>query len=118
MSSTTTATPAAAVPQAKPHAGPDPGRATRPSRRRLRAFVAVETVVIALGIAFLVFGRAGFAGSPISYVVVSGHSMEPTFHTGDVVVLRRTGSYAKGDVIGPDYVVYVWSAGKYREIKG
>ncbi len=69
-------------------------------RRRVRVFVVAETIVITLGIAFLVLGRAGFVGSPISYVVVSGHSMEPTFHTGDVVVLRASGSYRKGEVIG------------------
>jgi signal peptidase len=73
---------------------------TQPNRRRFRVFVALETVVIALGIGFLVLGRAGFVGSPISYVVVSGHSMEPTFHLGDVVVLRQAASYHKGDVLG------------------
>jgi signal peptidase len=62
--------------------------------------VALETVVIVLGIGFLVFGRAGFVGSPLSYVVVSGHSMEPTFHLGDVVVLRQAASYHKGEVLG------------------
>ncbi len=33
-------------------------------------------------------------------------------------VIGTIGFDAKGDVIGPDYVVYVWRAGKYREIKG
>ncbi len=33
-------------------------------------------------------------------------------------VIGTIGFDAKGDVIGPDYVVYVWSAGKYAEIKG
>jgi branched-chain amino acid transport system substrate-binding protein len=33
-------------------------------------------------------------------------------------VIGSIGFDAKGDVEGPDYVVYVWSAGKYREIKG
>jgi signal peptidase I len=75
---------------------PEPAR---PSRG-FRVFVVAETIVIALGIAFLIFGRAGFVGSPISYVVVSGHSMEPTFHTGDVVVLQRSARYRKGEVIG------------------
>ncbi|HUB97982.1 MAG TPA: branched-chain amino acid ABC transporter substrate-binding protein [Stellaceae bacterium] len=33
-------------------------------------------------------------------------------------VIGRIGFDAKGDVIGPDYVVYVWNDGKYAEIKG
>ncbi len=33
-------------------------------------------------------------------------------------VIGNIGFDAKGDVLGPDYVVYVWSAGKYSEIKG
>ena len=79
---------------------PEPEAEQAPSkRRRFRAFVVVETVVIALGLAFLVFGRAGFVAAPVSYVVVSGHSMEPTLRTGDVVVLRRSSSYGKGEVI-------------------
>jgi branched-chain amino acid transport system substrate-binding protein len=33
-------------------------------------------------------------------------------------VLGNIGFNAKGDVIGPDYVVYVWNNGKYAEING
>jgi branched-chain amino acid transport system substrate-binding protein len=33
-------------------------------------------------------------------------------------VIGNIGFDAKGDIIGPDYVVYVWKAGKYAEIKG
>ena len=33
-------------------------------------------------------------------------------------VIGQIGFDAKGDVIGPDYVVYVWDNGKYSEIKG
>ena len=34
-----------------------------------------------------------------AYVIVAGHSMEPTLHTGDLVVARRQGTYRRGDVI-------------------
>jgi signal peptidase len=74
--------------------------APRDRNRVSRAFVAVETIVLGLVVAFLVFGRAGFVGSPLSYVVVSGHSMEPTFWTGDVAVLLKSSHYRKGDVVG------------------
>jgi signal peptidase len=66
----------------------------------MKPLVVVETVVVALVVAFLVLGRAGFVGSPVSYVVVSGHSMEPTFHTGDVVLLMRSAAYRKGEIVG------------------
>jgi signal peptidase len=81
-------------------AEPRPAPVAAPRRPRFRVLVVTEIVVIMLGIGFLIFGRAGFAGSPISYVVVSGHSMEPTFHTGDVVVLRSAARYHRGQVLG------------------
>ena len=62
--------------------------------------MAVETAILVLVVAFLVFGRAGFVGSPLSYVVVSGHSMEPALQTGDVVVLLRGSRYRAGQVVG------------------
>ena len=37
-------------------------------------------------------------GGATSYVIVTGHSMEPTLHPGDVAVLR-TGDYEVGDVV-------------------
>lgn len=60
---------------------------------------AVEALALGLAAAFLILGRAGFVGSPISYVVVSGHSMEPGLHTGDIVVLRRDSDYRRGEVV-------------------
>jgi len=75
-------------------------RAKRERSALVRVLVAVETIVLVLAVAFLVFGRAGFVGSPLSYVVVSGHSMEPGLRTGDVVVLLRSNSYRPGEVIG------------------
>lgn len=71
-----------------------------PRRRLVRGVVAVETAVLVAAVAFLIFGRAGFVDSPISYVVVSGHSMQPTLWTGDVVVLQHERSYRKGEIVG------------------
>jgi signal peptidase len=78
------------------HAQPRPVVLRRP---RLQIFVAVETVVLALGIAFLLLARPGVSALPFSYVVISGHSMEPTLWTGDVVILRRAAHYRRGDVV-------------------
>jgi len=40
-----------------------------------------------------------FVGGPGSYVLVSGTSMEPLLHNGDVVVARERSSYEVGDVV-------------------
>lgn len=74
---------------------------TLPPRRTrfVHVLLACEAAALALAACFVVFARAGFVGSPISYVIVSGHSMEPALHAGDVVILQRTGGYGIGDVI-------------------
>lgn len=38
-------------------------------------------------------------GGRTSYVVTSGISMEPRFHTGDLAVVRAQGSYAVGEIV-------------------
>ena len=38
-------------------------------------------------------------GGHAGYVLVSGHSMLPHYHTGDLVLVERTSSYHVGDVI-------------------
>ena len=38
-------------------------------------------------------------GGKTSYISVSGHSMEPTYVTGDLVILREKGSYEPGDIV-------------------
>lgn len=38
-------------------------------------------------------------GGPLSAVVVDGTSMQPRFHTGDVVIVRRHASYHLGDIV-------------------
>src|ERR1700716_1383651 len=39
-------------------------------------------------------------GGGTSYAVVYGTSMEPHFHRGDLVVLRRRSSYRAGEIVG------------------
>jgi signal peptidase I len=49
--------------------------------------------------AWLVLLRPARLGGPGSYVVVSGTSMEPGLHTGDLAILWRADRYDRGDVI-------------------
>lgn len=71
----------------------------RTGRRPLTARRAIGAVV------WLVLFAGMFAlwptslGGRVSYVRVSGTSMEPTMHTGDLAVVRRQSSYSAGDIV-------------------
>ena len=40
-----------------------------------------------------------FLGGPATYVMVSGHSMEPTLYTGDLALTRKQDAYQPGDIV-------------------
>lgn len=56
----------------------------------------------ALGVAVLVASAAALLparlGGRTMFVVVQGRSMEPTFHSGDLLFTRRTNAFSVGDV--------------------
>lgn len=67
----------------------------RPSTRRTlwrRLLAAVSAVLILLGVGAVVTGRVG-------YVVTNGVSMEPLYHTGDLVVIAKASSYHVGEIV-------------------
>jgi signal peptidase I len=66
-------------------------------RRTARRLLSALTTVALLALVALLW-PAPFGGA-VSYVMVSGASMEPTMHLGDVVVLREQSSYQRGDVV-------------------
>lgn len=55
--------------------------------------------VVGAVVVWVIFLRPQFLGGPAGYVTVSGTSMEPRMHTGDVVLLHRQRSYRAGDVV-------------------
>ena len=69
----------------------------RPNRRHevLESRLAIGALLVGW---FVLFGPIAFGGSA-SYEVVTGHSMEPLLHTGDLVITQSAGSYARGDLI-------------------
>ena len=73
------------------------GLRTRTSGRQVRR--AGWAMFVALVAAWAIFLRPEFLGGPTTYVIVAGHSMEPTLHAGDLVVTLRQGTYRRGDVI-------------------
>jgi signal peptidase len=75
---------------------------------RKRAWRIVESAVIFV-VAIVILWPAQFGGLT-GLTVVSGHSMEPTYHTGDLVVSLRQLSYAPGDIVS--YKVPAGQAGE------
>src|SRR3954468_20249947 len=66
-------------------------------RRRIRGAIHVLGLVAFGG--GLVAMLPARLGGRMTYVIVSGHSMEPTMRLGDLAVIRRESHYAVGDVI-------------------
>lgn len=48
---------------------------------------------------WFVFLRPGALGGPVSYIIVRGTSMLPTFESGDLVIARSASQYRVGDVV-------------------
>jgi signal peptidase len=75
-------------------------------RRRLRVTTGGRVIrlagwaaLVAVVTAWAIFLRPAFLGGPATYVIVAGHSMEPTLHPGDLVLTQRQRTYRRGDVI-------------------
>lgn len=54
---------------------------------------------LAGAVVWLLLLRPLALGGPASYVLVSGSSMEPSLHTGDLVIAVRQADYGLGDVV-------------------
>src|SRR5919109_4926399 len=66
-------------------------------RRYVR--LAGWTVGAALIAVWALLFRPQFLGGPAAYVMVSGMSMEPTLHNGDLVIAHRRSDYGVGDTL-------------------
>lgn len=62
-----------------------------------RLLKTASTVAVAV-IVWMFLWPLGLGGNA-SYVVVSGPSMEPTYHTGDLVIARQKPDYEAGDIV-------------------
>ena len=70
-------------------------------RRSLQRLVNALGLVLTIAavVFWTMFLRPQSLGGPASYVLVSGKSMLPLYHTGDLVLVERQSSYHVGDVI-------------------
>jgi len=61
--------------------------------------VVLALVFLAAVVLWFLLLRPDFLGGPASYIMVSGTSMEPAMHHGDLALVRKQGSYGKGDIV-------------------
>lgn len=64
--------------------------------KHARAGMVVTALFLALW--FVLLAPTAIGGWT-SYIRVSGHSMEPTYHTNDLILVRHQGAYRPGDVV-------------------
>lgn len=66
--------------------------------RRANQALSIAAVVLAV-LFWAFFLRPQTLGGPAGYVLVSGHSMLPRYHTGDLVLVEHRSTYHVGEVI-------------------
>jgi signal peptidase len=77
------------------HMGGRARQHAHPSRWRRVEVVALLLIVSS----WALFLRPVWLGGATSYVMVGGHSMEPTFLNGDLVILQSAPQYTVGDIV-------------------
>ncbi|MEP6468641.1 MAG: signal peptidase I [Chloroflexota bacterium] len=66
--------------------------------RKVANYVAFVVVALVLA-GWVAFLRPQSMGGDVSYIVVRGTSMQPIFHTGDLVIVRDQAAYVPGQVV-------------------
>ena len=69
-------------------------------RKSLLLPTLISNFVLVIGLVLAwVFLAPTKIGGQASYVMIQGHSMEPKFHSGDLVLVREAASYQIGDIV-------------------
>jgi signal peptidase I len=68
-------------------------------RGRLVANLAFAILFMVACAVWFITLRPAPLGGPATYVIVRGVSMEPTYHAGDLVIVRRRPVYQAGDIV-------------------
>jgi signal peptidase I len=59
----------------------------------------IWTLTLVLAAGWFAFLRPTIWGGPLTYVVIRGTSMRPTYQPGDLVLVRREANYGPGDIV-------------------
>lgn len=60
----------------------------------------ISKLILVIGLVLVwVFLAPTKIGGKASYVIIQGHSMEPTFHAGDLALVSKASSYQIGDIV-------------------
>jgi signal peptidase I len=68
------------------------------SIRRITQALIAGFLLVCVSVAWIIFAPVQFGGSS-SYVILTGNSMEPHFHSADLVILRQAEDYQIGDIV-------------------
>ena len=77
---------------------PGASRRWRPPLLKVGALLPTAAILVCIVLWALLL-RPQSLGGPATWVIVSGTSMKPTLHSGDLVITHRAASYRRGDVI-------------------
>jgi signal peptidase I len=66
--------------------------------KRWHPAILTALLVAALTALWAAFGPVQMGGQA-AYIIITGNSMEPDFHTGDLVITRQASVYATGDIV-------------------
>jgi signal peptidase I len=66
--------------------------------RHVKKILSAVVALLALAVVWVMFAPTGIGGST-SWVVTDGISMEPHFHAGDLVLVRRQSDYRVGEIV-------------------
>jgi signal peptidase I len=75
---------------------------------------ARTALIVALAVFWFVALRPQVLGGPAGYALVSGTSMNPIYHTGDIVIVHRQANYHVGEIVA--YIVPKGSAGAGAQV--
>jgi len=64
-----------------------------------KSHLSLVVVLTILGL-WLIFLRPTILYGNTSYIIVNGRSMEPTLRQGDLIILKPSGGYEVGDIVG------------------